>query len=148
MDYRSGLKRPNAFTLIELVVTIAVMAVIMAVTGVAVRQLNSEPTPLSCVEELEKYFMRLRHQACALKQKQQLVFNVENRTFSLKTKVLTIPDHFQINLNAELPPPGDYLIQFYPDGKSSLSSLRISDGESNAELIISPLCGVMKIEEK
>lgn len=148
MDYRGRVSRRNTFTLLELVVTIAIMAVIMAVTGVAVRQINPEPTPLSCVEELEKYFMHLRHQACALREKQPLVFNSANRTFKLKQQNLTIPANLQISFNNQLPPPGDYYIFFYPDGKSSLSNVEISDGESRAKLMISPLCGVMKIEDK
>lgn len=125
LDRRPG---PNGFTLLELMVALAIAAVLMAAAVPAANKMYLSMQYRGAVGDVKAILEAGRYSASTKGETAQLLIKPKLGELRLESRVETLPDNIELSVTsaAELSLDEDTaVIQFYPDNSSSGGTIRL-----------------------
>ncbi len=125
-------RRVSGFTLLELVVAIAVAAVVMGASAPAIQRLYQSSEYRAAVNDIVTMLTSARYQAIRGGLNTDVVINPSTRIVSLGEQEQQLPRqlHMEILGSRELNRDGSGIIRFYPDGGSSGGYINLGSGNA------------------
>ena len=162
----------RAFTLIEIMVVVAVIAIIIGISVPTFRAFFNKAPLERAISDVEVLCREARSKAIQDQRSMDLIINDAENTLTLSTaaRVVRQPDEFtgklvrstqeaekltQVTLETELEvilpepdePGADVQIRFYPNGTAETLELVVSSTEGGYRLVIDPVTGHAKVAD-
>jgi len=122
------------FTLLEMLVAIAIAAIVLGVSAPSVQRLYKSSQYHSAVNDVVSLLSSARYSAIRSGGNQDVLINPKTREITLGDKVTALPDSFQIEVlgSQDLNRDGAGVIRFYPDGGSSGGYVNLTAENGNS----------------
>jgi general secretion pathway protein H len=137
--------RPRGFTLIEILVVVAIMALAMAVVVTAMRGGMTGQQMRSASRDLVAALRYTRGQAIVQREPQVLMLNVDDKSYTVPNRGTSkLPMQFDLAIETarqEQISRGEAGIRFFPDGSSTGGNIEISRGDAVWRIDINWLTG-------
>jgi general secretion pathway protein H len=138
--------RPAGFTLLELLVTLAVLAVALAVVAPSVGRSTETIRARAEVARFSALLRHTREQAITSRRPHTLVVDPHGHRVTIgvgdEVRERPLPDHLAI----EAEPPMSLTIRFAPQGTSTGGAFRVTSGDMRYRVTLDPLTGRVRIE--
>lgn len=121
MAQRFAGARSYGFTLLELVVAIAIAAIVLGVSAPAMQRLYNSSQYHGAVNDVVAQLSSARYSAIRSGAQVDVMINPETRKLVRGEKIVQLPDSIELEIlgSRELNREGAAVIRFYPDGGSS-----------------------------
>ena len=157
----------RAFTLVEIMVVVAVMGLLIAISIPAFRKIMNKAPLEQGVSDVESLCRQARAEAIVKQRAMDVVLNETEETVALTTaaRVINAPDPFtdlmimttegtrlidqaflEVDLQIIVPEPDEFTldeirIRFYPNGTAETLALRVADEDEAYLLTLDPVTG-------
>lgn len=140
--------RTGGFTTLEILVTLAVVALVAALLAGSLRSPPASVRVMAEARQLAAQMQRLRTAAITTKVEQRFVVDTVQRVYGTPgARMVQIPD--DMDISAELAAGaerGQGVVRFFPTGSSSGASIRLSVGNITAAVLVNWATGAVRVE--
>jgi len=141
MDRRAAALAPSGFTLLELVVTLLVLALAVAVVGPTIGRSTETIRTRAEVARFSALLRNAREQAITTRRPHELIIDPTAHRVTLRTgdevrQTRTLPEHLSIQAD-----PSVLTVRFEPHGTSSGGAFRVASGTARYLVTVDALTG-------
>ena len=143
------------FTLVELVMTIAIALLIIGVVSMGVRRIPALVTLDQCVNDIKSIFVEAATQSVVNGKNTQITFNLASRRFSLAgggdnltrgESAKTLPEEMEFEFPDARGAPETANFFFFPDGSADGPVMDLKLRGHAARLTLSRLSGILSVD--
>lgn len=141
------MRRESGFTLVELLVVFAIMALLISITPIAYQKMRDTAQYRNVLRTMLSELRVARQQAVLTRSETRFGVNLQQRSFGVQGRTETLlPDSLTVRATvagAELGPGGVAAIRFLPDGGATGGSIDVlrQDGGGGTRLRVDWLSG-------
>lgn len=152
---RNGMAGRAGFTLVELVMTIAIALLIIGVVSMGVRRIPALVTLDQCVNDIKSIFVEASTRAVVNGKNSEITFNLASRQFSLSgggddltrgESAKTLPEEMEFEFPDARGNPDVAHFFFFPDGSADGPIMDLKLRGHAARLTLSRLSGILNVD--